>query len=323
MLFQHAQGMCVVVLGSDHGVMSIPQLFFGHFAQPWREQAIAACGQGFAHAAALDEAIRQIETVAGHGRRFPHLVAGPTVSAPTAFWPALAAEVLATAEDSLFATGSRDRLADLAHWCGAACAQLGLKSDAGRDEMLARVHLLAGESERACAALERLEGPLLAGDGDEEAYIEAVHQLVDAAIKLGRPAPVAAWLGARADRIDTALGGSYDLALALVKLAAAAGTGIGPACDRLVRRNRKLARHDLTREPIWRVAVEPADLIDTAEAATLLDRPLAWLTKRLDQGSIPHHVRPAAQPGAAPMIRLPREALLAWKTAMDAHKLLD
>ncbi|GDY12081.1 hypothetical protein LBMAG53_09590 [Planctomycetota bacterium] len=313
-LFQHALGMVVTVLATDHGVAPIPQLFFGHFHPDWKRQAITACGPDFAHGEALAASLGQLETLAGHGRRFPLLFSGP--HAGSDYWPTLAGEVVATAEDSLF-PGGRERLADLAHWCGAALASEKGKTDA---ELLTKIHLLAGETDRACAALERMEAAVVAGNGDDEAFVEAVNAVVESAVGLGRPQPILAWLAPRLDRIDTALGGSYDLTLAQLKLAAAAGDGIGPAIDRLVARNRKLARHDLTKEPIWRVVVEPGELIEVGAAAEQLGRPVPWVTKRLESRTIPHHV---AHADGKQQVRLPSAALTAWKAALDAHKLLD
>jgi hypothetical protein len=90
-----------------------------------------------------------------------------------------------------------------------------------------------------------------------------------------------------------------------------------PAAAALLAADRKSGRHELTREPIWRVTVEdPGELLETAAAADLVGRSPAFIAKRLEQGTIPTQ-------RLEDQVRLPRQALLAWKAVMDAHKLLD
>ncbi len=337
-LFAGAQGMFVTVLATDSGLATIPQLFFGHFDPAWCEHASRAvtgegqsAGQGGSAKPGLDPApvqaaIRDLARLAGSGRNWPALISGPEAKAPAVYWPALAGRLIDGIDRGLLPP-ARERLADLAHWIGAAASALNLRPTGATATLLVRCHLLAGETERAGAMVEVIAAPVLKGDDNADdvvdALVDAVTRLTDTAVAHGSAADAAAWLAHRLPAWDQALGGSYELRLALVRLHAAAGSaGLVEAAAQLVQRNRKSARHDLTREPIWQVTSPAEDGLDTVAAAEVIGRSPAFVAKRLEQRTIPFQRLDAAagQPSA---VRLPRAALLAWKQVMDSHRLLD
>jgi len=116
------------------------------------------------------------------------------------------------------------------------------------------------------------------------------------------------------------IGPSYDLARAIVTLLAAAMAPAGElitAAERLIARDRKSARHDLTREPLWAVVrSDPGELLDTAQAAAAIGRSTTFVGRRLEQGTLPSH-RQGEQ------LRIPKDALMAWKAVLDHFRLLD
>ncbi len=326
-LFAGAQGMFVSVLAGDSGLATIPQLFFGHFDPAWCEHAgaaVAGDGKVGLDPASVQAAIRDLARLAGGGRNWPELIAGPEAKAAKAYWPALAGRLIEGIDRGLLPP-ARERLADLAHWIGAAAAALGLRPAGAAATALVRCHLLAGETDRAGALIDSLAAPMLTGDDDAaaDALVDAVTRLADAAVAQGQSAASATWLAQRLPAWDQALGGSYELRLALVRLHAAAGDPqVVAAAARLVQRNRKAARHDLSREPIWQVTAATDDGLETAAAAEAIGRSPAFVAKRLEQRTIPFQRLDAAA-GQAQAVRLPRAALLAWKQVMDAHQLLD
>jgi hypothetical protein len=178
-----------------------------------------------------------------------------------------------------------------------------------------RCQALAGEVAPALARLERAIGAL-----DEEDLVQLLTQLGDVAIARGQAPAAAAWWERQLPALLAAYPASYDLLLARFKVLAAAQVEpetLVAAADALVKANRKNARHDLGREPIWRIAAEdPGELLDTAQAAERIGRSPAFVSKRLEAGTIPVH-RQGEQ------VRIPARGLLAWKAVMDAHRLLD
>jgi len=136
--------------------------------------------------------------------------------------------------------------------------------------------------------------------------------LATAVCQHGGDAATAAWLA------DAGLDCAYDVALARVRVIAAAGDGdLAPAVDALIAADRKLARQALTREPLWQVtADEPGELLDTAAAAELLGRSPTAIAKRLEARTIPLHAREG-------QVRIPRRALDAWRAALGRHGLIE
>ena len=63
-VFERAQGMCVVVLAGDRGLDTVPQLFFGHLEDAYRQQVVQLCGEKFSQGEALRQALFDGRTVA-------------------------------------------------------------------------------------------------------------------------------------------------------------------------------------------------------------------------------------------------------------------
>ncbi len=304
-LMESAQGLCVAVVAGDHGVATVPQPFFGSLDPAWREGASQVLAEDYRpqFAAAL-------AAMAGLGDRgWPRLVSGPALKGGDlrAYWLDLAHGAADYAE----LTGSRGdaRLADLGHWIGEAVAVLvtdGL--DAEDHAALCRCRLVAGDLAAAC-------GHITACGGGDVA-VEQIDALATVVCQSGGDAATAAWLAGPA----ATLGCAYDVALARVRILAAAGVdagGLAPAVDALVAADRKIARQALTREPLWQVtAAEPGELIDTATAADLLGRSPTAIAKRLEARTMPLHVRDG-------QVRIPQRAFDAWREVLGRHGLIE
>jgi len=316
-VFEHAQGMCVVVLVGDRGLDTIPQLFFGHLEEAYRQQVVHLCGDGFAHGEAVRQALNTVQQRAQAGATWPALHAGGPADT-VAYWCSMA-QALMTGIDGGMTGAAIDRVRDLAYWIDSATrmiAQAGMKIPVVHQPAVLRVRALAGDPSAAFADLQAV----LATIDDEEALVTLVLQLGDAAIMQGKARDAAAWHSAAASSLEQRFPRFYELRLARFKVLAAQGSdgaGIVAAADALVEAQRKNARHDLSREPLWRVTTpDPGELIDTAQAAELVGRSPSFIAKRLEQGTIPLHRQ-------GDQVRLPKTALLAWKAVMDKHKLLE
>lgn len=322
-MFSAAQGMLVVVMAGDHGLATIPQLNFGHLEEAYCEHALKACGERFPGKEGLAAALADLRAKARGGTAWPALIAGPDAGGNLlGYWLDIGVRLVEGLEEGLApAAGGIERLRDLAHWVGAAVTATGRELDEDAAVIVARCHLVAGESQAGAARLDRLLGE----DADSDALAELAAHLADAAVKQGHPQTAAAWLEHFVPRFEAFFGTCYELRLAALKLLAAAaapGEALLAAAARLFAANRKSARQDLTREPIWRVAVaDPGPLLETAAAAELIGRSPAFLAKRLEQGTIPFYRLAVA--GHSDQLRLPERALRAWKAVMDAHQLLD
>jgi hypothetical protein len=319
-MFAAAQGMLVVVQVGDHGPTTIPQLHFGGIDETFCAHALAACGEQFPAKDALRAALADLRAKAQGGTTWPALIAGPGAGSNlVAYWEELG-DALVDGLDQGAGQGGLERLRDLAHWVARALPACGkaLKEDAIL--VAVRCHLAADEAAQGQALL----AGLLSEDADADHLAELVVHLADAAIRQGQGAASGLWLADFVPRFETLFGTCYELRLAAFKLAAAAGAAepvMLAAAAGLMGANRKSARQDLTREPLWRVtAADPGELLDTAAAAALLERSPTFIAKRLEQGTIPTVRR---LENGNEVVRLPRPALLAWKAIMDAHKLLD
>ncbi len=136
--------------------------------------------------------------------------------------------------------------------------------------------------------------------------------------------PAAAWLDTFIPKFEQLFGTCYELRIARFKLLAAAAVPterLLDAANQLFAANKKSARQDLTREPIWRVVVAPDANLETAAAAELIGKPATFVAKRLEQGTIPFHRQVVA--GQPDHVRIPEAALKSWLAVMQAHKLLD
>ena len=318
-----AQGMAVVVLALDHGVATVPQLFFGRLDAELRQQMLAACGENFSAGPTLDAALKQLEARLGVAF-WPTLVAGPAAAEQPgdlrSYWLELAAALLEGTEGGLAGFGgTRERLTDLSWWIsqGILTTHDGATVPPDDLDLLVRCLLLAGDPVGAGQGIHAL---ICGGGADEEGVIELLNAFVDGAISSGQVAPAAEWLAGVREEWAGVLDDLYDLPLALFRLQAAAGMGpevLIPTARLLSTIDRKAARNDLTKEPLWHVvALDPGELIDTAAAAERIGRSTSFLAKRIEAKTIPTY-RTEGQ------LRLPSRAVDAWKAVMDELKLLD
>lgn len=311
-LMEAATGLCVAVVAGDHGVASIPQPFFGHLSPEWRQGATQVLSE--AYRAPFAAAMAQLEMLGDAG--WPRLVAGPAARDGDlrGYWIELAHGTVAAVD--LAGMRGDARLVDMGHWCAKAVDAIKPDDlDAEDHAALCRCHLVAGESAAACA---RLAACADAGGG--ETAIDLLDSLATVTAARGGDTQVAAWLAGDGAVLAQRLDCAYDVALARVRILAAAGVDAAallPAAEALITADRKLARQALTREPLWQVTTgDPGELLDTAAAAELIGRSPAALAKRLEARTIPCHEQ-------AGQIRLPRRALVAWQQVMAAHGLLD
>ena len=118
-LFSAAQGMLVVVMASDHGLSTVPQLNFGHLEDAYCEHAVKACGEGFSAAKELTTALSDLRSKAMGKTGWPGLIAGPAAgSNVTTYWLSLAALLVEGLDEgflSLSGNGT-DRLKSLARY---------------------------------------------------------------------------------------------------------------------------------------------------------------------------------------------------------------
>jgi hypothetical protein len=300
-MIEQAVGLCVAVVGGDHGVTTVPQPFFGHLAAEWRDGASRVLAEPFR--APFAEALAGLEACAARG--WPHAVAGPAMRGDAAaYWLDLAHG----AAGAIALAGARGdaRLADLGHWVADAIAALAPPLDGDDHAVLCRCRLAAGEF---AAAGAHIDAHAAAG-GDAAELFDA---LASACAAAGGDTATAAWLAGPGAALAADQGLAYDAALARIRILAAAGVDgaeLAPAVAALLAANRKLARQALTREPIWQVtAADPGELIDTAAAAELLGRSPTAIAKRIEARTMPVHIRDG-------QIRIPRRALLAWQAAV-------
>lgn len=319
-MLHSAVGMCVTVLADDQGPISIPQLFFGSLEDDWRKHAVELCGKDFPDADGLKASLLGLKSLHASGKRWPRLyIAGDGDEDAASFWLDLAELVLEGRDEGLFAAAA-DRGADLAHWAVHACLTLlgegAVSLDADALFQLARCALIAGEADTACLLMQRL---LADGEVEDEALAVFLEQLTDTAIAKDLAAPALAFVRAHREQLAAILGGAWELALPVFRLHAAAEVSteeLLAAAEALQKADRKSFRHAMGREPLWRVGAPVADLIDTQEAANLLERSVNFVAKRLEQGTIPFR-RDGEQ------VRIPRGALLRWKAVMERHSLLE
>jgi hypothetical protein len=322
-MFSAAQGMLVVVMAGDHGLSTIPQLNFGHLEDGYCDHAVQACGANFPAAQELRAALNDLKAKAMGGTGWPGLIAGPGAGSKLdTYWLGLAAMLVEGLDEGFAALGGAgfERIRDLAHWIGAGVHDSSKNLDEDAAVLTARCHLVAGEAEAAAGCLDHL----LNEDADADALAELVVHLSDAAIRQGIPVPAAAWLDTFIPKFEQLFGTCYELRIARFKLLAAAAVAterLLDAAKQLFAANKKSARQDLTREPIWRVVVAPGTTLETSAAAEAIGKPVLFVAKRLEQGTIPFHRHVVA--GQPDQVRIPEAALKAWLAVMQAHKLLD
>jgi len=315
-LFAAAQGVCVVVLADNQGPLSVPQLFFGAIDEAYRKQTVELCGKDFGDRDAVAAAMLGLQRLQERGARWPDcFVAGDGAEDRGRFWTGLARLLVHGLDEGLLGGGA-ERIADLAHWIARALGEIGT-ADGEQLWLRARCQLAAGAVAEAAASTETL---LRDFEVEDEALAVLLERLVDTAIARRGIAAVLRLLDAQRARMDEVLGGCYELALPRFKARVAAMAPVADliaAAEELRSADRKSFRHDLNREPLWRIAVEePGELLDTLAAAELLDRSTNFVAKRLEQGSIPHW-------HDGDQLHIPKTALEHWRTLMERFELLD
>ncbi len=247
-MFSQAQGMCVVVLGGEHGISTIPQLFFGTLSAEWRAHALAACGKDFSGAEALARALTDLASKAEGGTRWPALIAGPGAGSNIlGYFLELAHGLAESLEGGLVAPGS-ERLADLGSWIGTAVPALmsvGVVLDADDAVALARCHLVSGDWTTASSLMLHAVGQGM----EQEALLELLGIWVEVAARAGEGLAAGAWLTGRLPDFEQRYGPSYDLARGILRLQASAQADselLLATCELLRSRDRKSFRHDLT-----------------------------------------------------------------------------
>ncbi|MDA3959694.1 MAG: hypothetical protein PF961_02805 [Planctomycetota bacterium] len=319
MLFEAAQGMLVVVLADDQGLFTIPQLFFGNLDDDFIDGAVGLCGDDFPDQDGLRACLIGLRSEAERGKRWPELFGGEGLGdSALAYWEQIGESLLQGVDEGLFAS-TPDRLADLAHWTARALDDsAGDELDGDQLMIAARCHLLAGEIEAAGADLAQLVSDYEPEDEDLAVLLD---QFTNGAIAKGEPQRAVALFAEHEAAIDEILGGCYELALPRFKATAAAMASqeqLIAAAESLRQADRKAFRHDLNREPLWRIAVaDPGPVLDTHAAAEHIDRSVNFVAKRLDAGTIPFHRNSDGE------LRIPVQALDAWWAMMQHFNLLD
>jgi len=191
----------------------------------------------------------------------------------------------------------------------------GLALDDDQRLGLARCLLLGGEDTGVTEMLDAL----LHDDADPEAMVELGAHAAEHALAAGRAEGFSRWIEGYIPRFEAVFGVCYELRLLAFKLLAACPSTserLLAGAQALIQANRKSARQDLSREPLWQVTGPPGELLDTATAAQRCGRSPAFIAKRLEARALPW-----CQQGE--QVRIPALALAAWQAVMDAHKLLE
>lgn len=315
-----AQGMLVVLLRDDQGFVAIPQLFFGHLEEAFCQHAVELCGKDFPDPDGLRACLVGLRNLAERQLQWPELVIARQGSdRPERYWPELAEAVIDATDEALLGA-QQSRLADLAFWISDALATLlaaeRVELDGNDFYNLARLGILAGDAAAGCAWADRL---LSDYEPEDEALAELLDQLVRAGVRAGEADQVLAFLRRRRADCEAVLAGCYELeypTFVAHVAALVAEDELIAAAERLQRVDRKSFRHDLNREPIWRIGVEPGPLLETDEAAERIDRSVQFVAKRLEQGAIPFFVD-------GDQVRIPERALERWSALMRHFDLLD
>jgi len=319
-LFQHAQGVCALVISHDQGLSVIPQLAFPQMDEAFMNALADALDDRFADKSAAKPLLGQLLAKLGGQPRFPETFA--TCDEPSdvlGFWHDLAERLVAALDEGIMPQMGHQQQ-DLAYWCQIALEQLYRDQEWDGDELLlaARCALVAWELDAAIGHIRHL---LTEFEPEDEQVLHLLQHLAQVGTGLGRSREVVACLDQVYEHLDDLFGGPcYEVVLARFGcLTAAQGTAeeLIAAGEALALADRKSFRHDLGREPLWRVTMDqPGEVIDTQEAAELVQRSPAFIAKRLEQGTIPTYLD-------GKELRIPRQALLAWQAVMTHFKLLD
>ncbi len=320
-MFAATQGSFVLVLADDQGLSATQQLYFGGFDDAYCEHIVAMFRQDFPDRDRIRAALISLRRDHDRGTSWPELFASAdgTDDART-YWSRLAAAVARGQEEGIVPTA--ERLGELPHWTGAAMNELerahGLELDGEELDALARTHAIGGEVAAAC---ERSGQLVSAYEMEDEELARLVDLLTTVAVANGDPAAAVRFFREHAEDLDEVLGGCYELALPRFRALAAAMAPrdeLLAGAEQLRNADRKAFRHALNREPLWRVTIaDPGELLDTHDAAELIDRSATFVAKRLENGTIPCYRSDDDE------LRIPRQALENWQAVMERYELLD
>ena len=316
-MFANVQGMFVCVLSDDQGLSIIPQMMFGHLPDELIDHTATMIEQETGDQDGFRAAMVSLQSDLEKTQPWPQLFAAVSGEDDAeSYWAELAEQLMAMQEHSIM-PGMLDRLMDLAWWIVHAHRDLGHELDGDELYALARAGCVAIDAEIACFFAHQL---LKDYEPEDEELAILIEKMVDTALRMGKPQLMVDFFKANATSLDSILGGCYELALPRFKALAAAMVSTDEliaGAEQLKIADKKAFRHDLGREPLWVVRVdEPGELVDTNEAADILDRSVAFVAKRLEHATIPVFKHDGE-------IRIPKQALLSWQTLMNTYQLLD
>ena len=86
--------MCIITLQNDQACVTIPQLFFGHFSQEYKDQVIQLCGDDFPDGDDLKTALNQLAMTLTPGQHSPqHFASADGTTEAFDFWTGFAQQL--------------------------------------------------------------------------------------------------------------------------------------------------------------------------------------------------------------------------------------
>lgn len=317
LMMQQTQGFCVIVIENDQGLQPMPHMVLGSLPDDFIE-ALAASLQEAGLAEETRSALLHLRDKAAQDGMPIHDYFISDISDDAAeFWPDTAARLCEGLDEGVLPAAGAP-ISDLA-WCCAqamrsACAELD-----GEELLLhARCAALGAELEDG---LQSLATVLTEYEIEPDDILPVCEELGRLAQRSGRGLEMERVLQQQEAEFSEELASCYELALLRFRLLASSAVDaeqLIPAAELLQQIDSRACRHDLNKEPVWQVHRTDADdeLLDTADAAELLERSLQFVSKRLSNGTLPC----LQQDGEW---LLPRRALLAWQAVMQRLQLLD
>ena len=320
LLLNAAVGMCVITLQNDQSCITIPQLFFGHFSQEYKEQVIQLCGNDFPDPEELSSALNQLAMTLQPGQHSPnHFASAQGITKPIDYWKDFSQQLRDLHEHGI-GFGVDDRQKDLAHWVG---SSIDLLADTGHeldgDELLDVIYCHCA-ARNVSAALRQLSNLLTNFEPEDEELLLTFDAICKVAIQDGLSHLVQPFIAEHTADILPPLGGIYEWEIIRFKLLVSDQASLEAQlaqAEELKRADRKSFRHDLNREPLWQVTTQDTGpLLELAQAAELLDRSLNFVGKRLESGAIPFVIQEGER-------KIPEHGLKAWKAIMETYELID
>lgn len=334
-LLEAVQGMLVCVYNNDQGIQLQTHMFFGHLDNQYLDHLQSTDQEHAQDLRGLLETLRQqlSDVDSAHGPANAGFLNAKNCYAcldadegDTArdYWCELAESMLHGMDQGIM-PGQRERLSDLAFWLCTwlpACVDVEDAEDAlDGDELLvlARCSVLMPDLEMAlqftAMILEEYEPP-----ADE--MLPLLEELTDLGIRQGCGLQVELCFAHYAESMQKLFCGAYEYDIALMHFRALASAGVDAttlllAAQRMHDADASSFRHDVNKEPLWRVSSKPQGrCLDTADAADLLDRSLTFMAKRIDNGTLPSYRQ-------GEEVTIPEQSLLAWKRIVEHFHLLE